>query len=357
MLPRTLKPGVLKASHFIVSAFSITVVTTVYAPRAIASSQTGTPVSPTAAPVSQIVKALAKFGIKVSPGVGTAITLASLPSIAASKSEAIGAVSGPRFKINLLDGTVDASTGPVNGVSGSSAAATAIGEFGIFNPVATANSTVTIGKQAWAFAKAALSADLSISGVPSAPSPAAPCDTGCELRVDLAVDIEQAFVSPGSELLIQVDDTGSDTITDGLPGGIESEIATLEDPSNPGVSVEPISPSNVWFYLRASIGSDGGLQVDSSTEGYSSPSDIITAGNFVPTVLDGVEGYSFTGSRVRSISIPGPFNTTNFSAQAATFEVPGPLPLLGVGAAFGYSRKLRKRIKASTLPELKSAID
>jgi hypothetical protein len=28
-------------------------------------------------------------------------------------------------------------------------------------------------------------------------------------------------------------------------------------------------------------------------------------------------------------------------------EVPGPLPILGIGAAFGFSRKLRKRIKGS----------
>ena len=35
---------------------------------------------------------------------------------------------------------------------------------------------------------------------------------------------------------------------------------------------------------------------------------------------------------------------------------PGPLPLLGVGAAFGYTRKLRKRIKTSKTPEVLSAI-
>jgi hypothetical protein len=29
------------------------------------------------------------------------------------------------------------------------------------------------------------------------------------------------------------------------------------------------------------------------------------------------------------------------------YEAPGPLPILGIGAAFGYTRKLRKRIKAS----------
>lgn len=38
-------------------------------------------------------------------------------------------------------------------------------------------------------------------------------------------------------------------------------------------------------------------------------------------------------------------------------QVPAPLPLLGVGAAFGYSRKLRKRIKSRKLPEVMSAID
>ncbi|MCP9884258.1 hypothetical protein KBY97_03820 [Synechococcus sp. ATX 2A4] len=35
---------------------------------------------------------------------------------------------------------------------------------------------------------------------------------------------------------------------------------------------------------------------------------------------------------------------------ATATHVPGPLPLLGVGAAFGFSRKLRKRIKGSKLP-------
>jgi hypothetical protein len=37
-------------------------------------------------------------------------------------------------------------------------------------------------------------------------------------------------------------------------------------------------------------------------------------------------------------------------------EVPAPLPLLGVGAAFGFSRNLRKRIKTSKSPEAMSAM-
>ncbi|QVL53343.1 MAG: hypothetical protein KFB97_02815 [Cyanobium sp. M30B3] len=40
---------------------------------------------------------------------------------------------------------------------------------------------------------------------------------------------------------------------------------------------------------------------------------------------------------------PGIATISNFSAP-----VPGPLPLLGVGAAFGYSRRLRRRINLAT---------
>ena len=37
-------------------------------------------------------------------------------------------------------------------------------------------------------------------------------------------------------------------------------------------------------------------------------------------------------------------------------NVPAPLPLMGLGAFFGYSRKLRKRLKTSKTPEVISAI-
>jgi len=37
-------------------------------------------------------------------------------------------------------------------------------------------------------------------------------------------------------------------------------------------------------------------------------------------------------------------------------RVPGPLPILGIGAAFGFSRKLRKRIKTSKTPDMISGI-
>lgn len=41
-------------------------------------------------------------------------------------------------------------------------------------------------------------------------------------------------------------------------------------------------------------------------------------------------------------------------APAPSSQVPGPLPWLAVGAGFGYSRKLRQRIKGCSTPELLS---
>ena len=52
----------------------------------------------------------------------------------------------------------------------------------------------------------------------------------------------------------------------------------------------------------------------------------------------------------QSVAFLGPANeigydNTIFNPQLAPNSVPGPLPILGVAAAFGFSRKLRKRIK------------
>jgi hypothetical protein len=44
------------------------------------------------------------------------------------------------------------------------------------------------------------------------------------------------------------------------------------------------------------------------------------------------------------------------SCKGAVVQTPGPLPLLGIGAAFGFSRNLRKRIKATKTPEAMSAL-
>jgi hypothetical protein len=46
----------------------------------------------------------------------------------------------------------------------------------------------------------------------------------------------------------------------------------------------------------------------------------------------------------------GPMFVPGACGTNYAFRVPGPLPILGIGAAFGFSRKLRKRINYSKLP-------
>jgi hypothetical protein len=68
--------------------------------------------------------------------------------------------------------------------------------------------------------------------------------------------------------------------------------------------------------------------------------DALTLVNFDPSLDVGISNRGFL------------FSTHPVSAQ----PVPGPLPLLGVGAAFGYSRKLRKRIVSSKVLPVANAI-
>ncbi|MEA5412777.1 hypothetical protein VB737_13470 [Synechococcus sp. BA-120 BA3] len=82
---------------------------------------------------------------------------------------------------------------------------------------------------------------------------------------------------------------------------------------------------------------DGGVVVPSIESRNGNPSDTVPIGPFrTIKVTD-------TWSTCESCSIDS-FNNTYAQSQ----NVPGPLPLLGVGAAFGYSRRLRNRLKVHT---------
>ena len=55
------------------------------------------------------------------------------------------------------------------------------------------------------------------------------------------------------------------------------------------------------------------------------------------------DSYMFTGgTQLNSIS-----NNFKVTAPAPPPTVPGPLPILGAGASFAFSRKLRRRIKSA----------
>ena len=79
--------------------------------------------------------------------------------------------------------------------------------------------------------------------------------------------------------------------------------------------------------------------------------------------VEGVNYVQFTGLRsvngsltVQNLALNDKFSMNGFQLQADLIPVPAPLPLLGVGAAFGFSRNLRKRIKGTKTPEAMSAL-
>jgi hypothetical protein len=91
------------------------------------------------------------------------------------------------------------------------------------------------------------------------------------------------------------------------------------------------------------------------------PGDVVAPGGVIGpnftvkvTIPAGVEpvpagAFDFFELRLLSNNITDtlPQAQTRLSTPAADVEVPGPLPILGAAAAFGYSRKLRSRVKQS----------
>jgi hypothetical protein len=101
----------------------------------------------------------------------------------------------------------------------------------------------------------------------------------------------------------------------------------------------------------------GGLQAASATKNiYSAPPNL--SGLFDPLTLIGTVTttggstafVNLTNQTLSTIYVGDSFiigNSTSLNSISNNFvAVPGPLPIFGAGAAFGFSRKLRSRIKA-----------
>ncbi len=88
-----------------------------------------------------------------------------------------------------------------------------------------------------------------------------------------------------------------------------------------------------------------------------SPSDIILPNNYISGADLGVSTAEWTGASFASLGIsPGTYiwqwdtgsGTDSFTLN--TVPVPGPLPVLGAGIAFGWSRKIRRRLTSRSRP-------
>jgi len=105
------------------------------------------------------------------------------------------------------------------------------------------------------------------------------------------------------------------------------------------------------------------VDLDSNANNFANPPSVLTAtysftGGNTPVVLTSTNGSAdlaaVTGGPITIIvrnnfaGTGGAIDTLENSFQQ-TAHVPGPLPLLGAGAAFGFSRRIRSRIKGSRL--------
>lgn len=126
-------------------------------------------------------------------------------------------------------------------------------------------------------------------------------------------------------------------------------------------------------YTRFNTGVDDGTYTITGLSQYAGASNTFQwdGTNPSPLISDG-GGISFTFSEVnQNVNIffsnesfggvntiisqfgPGTAGTIT-SSTLAPQDVPGPLPLLGAGAAFGWSRRLRRRLKAGSVPTASS---
>ena len=111
------------------------------------------------------------------------------------------------------------------------------------------------------------------------------------------------------------------------------------------------------------------LDVDSSGTGQKVQKEVIDAVGLTIDTLESMDGvpegpmpisetfinvtdsWDLNPNTGTVMSISNTYTQTN-----QTQVVPGPLPILGIGAAFGFSRKLRKRIKGSGAAEMMTTI-
>jgi hypothetical protein len=96
-----------------------------------------------------------------------------------------------------------------------------------------------------------------------------------------------------------------------------------------------------WFSIGKVFGSTSGIDID--VFGFDQSDEF----GFVRLTDDPSEGGHGGGTPGADIDAVGAISTVLTPVDPNPNSVPGPLPAFGAAAAFGYSRKLRKHIKAS----------
>jgi len=168
------------------------------------------------------------------------------------------------------------------------------------------------------------------------------------------------------------------------PVGVDNIILTLSNPQGTNLPTNSLNRNSAGFCAYADVGTSGGrcalasgtgavfngfsLSFDKSV--YLRQFDITGLGNIASgSITFGSEVFNFTTGGTQVFATPlfvsanspllvtttgvppgtstagGVFRLNNLQVESGPKDsVPGPLPLLGAGAAFAYSRKLRTRI-------------
>jgi hypothetical protein len=122
---------------------------------------------------------------------------------------------------------------------------------------------------------------------------------------------------------------------------------TLDSTLLPNITGYAMGPSTAYSLIAyAPTGGSWGMR---RTTGFAND----TTNNYYTTTNGFVPLNTFRNNAEYSNSLTSyPTLEISFGARSTPLpQVPGPLPLLGVGAAFGWSRQLRKRIHASIRKE------
>jgi hypothetical protein len=142
-------------------------------------------------------------------------------------------------------------------------------------------------------------------------------------------------------------DSSNGVICTGIDVGlIPSYLISGPGSFNGSVSLFPAS--SVSGIPTAFTGSGGEFLIDTT---YTSNAPIVSSATFNGVTLAG-SGFTTTGL-IGTWTLSN-FETINVVIGAPSAAVPGPLPLFGAAAAFGWSRRLRKRIATplSTPPQV-----
>lgn len=116
---------------------------------------------------------------------------------------------------------------------------------------------------------------------------------------------------------------------------------TLDSTLLPNITGYAMGPSTAYSLIAyAPTGGNWGMQ---RRTGYASG----TTNNYY-TTSEGFSALTTFRNNTNYSNNATSFPTLDISFGGETRSVPGPLPLLGVGAAFGWSRRLRKRIRMSS---------